>query len=83
MAETPEKLADFVSTMVTPMVTSPDDVSVDAAVDGNRVTIEVHVASEDVGKVIGRGGRVIKSIRTLTRAAATKMSESVDVELVD
>ena len=45
--------------------------------------VEIRVAADDAGKVIGRQGRVIKSIRTLARAAALKSGKLVDVELID
>jgi predicted RNA-binding protein YlqC (UPF0109 family) len=44
--------------------------------------IEVQVSPDDVGKVIGRGGRVIKAIRTLARASATRTGRRVTVEVL-
>jgi len=64
------------------LVEHPDDVEV-RVVDGPQATvIEVQVSPEDVGKVIGRGGRVIKAIRTLARAAATRSGKRVNVEIL-
>ena len=54
----------------------------DETEDGN-IMVEIRVAADDAGKVIGRQGRVIKSIRTLARAAASKSGKLVDVELID
>ena len=45
--------------------------------------MEVHVNEEDAGKVIGRQGRVIKAVRTLARAAASRTATHVEVELID
>jgi uncharacterized protein len=44
--------------------------------------VEVRVSPDDLGQVIGRGGRVIKAIRTLARAAATRSGKRVTVEIV-
>ena len=51
--------------------------------DGGAVLIEISVNEEDTGKVIGRQGRVIKSIRTLARAAASRNDMRVEVEILD
>ena len=64
------------------LVDHPDAVDV-REVDGpNSTVVEVRVAADDLGKVIGRGGRVIKAIRTLARAAATRSGKRVSVEIV-
>lgn len=64
------------------LVERPEAVEV-RIVDGPQETvIEVQVAAEDIGKVIGRGGRVIKAIRTLARAAATRSGKRVNVEVL-
>ena len=58
------------------------EVSAEEAEDGTIVA-EIRVNEEDAGKVIGRQGRVIKAIRTLARAAASREGAAVEVELVD
>lgn len=64
------------------LVDHPGDVDVQV-VDGPQTsTIEVRVAADDVGKLIGRGGRIIKAIRTLARAAATGSGKRVNVEVL-
>jgi uncharacterized protein len=64
------------------LVDQPDAVDV-REVDGpNGTLVEVRVAADDLGKVIGRGGRVIKAIRILARAAATRSGKRVTVEIV-
>ena len=64
------------------LVEHPDAVEV-RVVDGPQATvIEVQVSPADVGKVIGRGGRVIKAIRTLARASATRSGRRVTVEVL-
>ena len=64
------------------LVEHPDAVEV-RVVDGPQATvIEVQVSPDDVGKVIGRGWRVIKAIRTLARASATRSGRRVTVEVL-
>lgn len=79
-----EDLVGLVETVVSPLVEYKEDLQIDSfeGEDGN-ILIEIRVNPDDAGKVIGRQGRIIKAIRTLTRAAATRSDASVDVELVD
>lgn len=79
-----ENIAGLVETLVAPLVDFPDDLEVTAeeAEDGT-ILAEIRVNEEDAGKVIGRQGRVIKSIRTLARAAASRDGVAVEVEPVD
>ena len=66
------------------IVDEPDDVEVDSfeEEDGTLV-LELRVADDDVGKVIGRGGRTISSLRTVMRAVASRQEERVMVDVVD
>lgn len=84
MAELTEDLAGLVDSVVRPLVEDADalDVAAAEAEDGS-IVVEVRVAEGDAGKVIGRQGRVIKAIRTLARAAASRSGKLVDVELID
>lgn len=79
-----DNIASLVETLVAPLVDYPDDLEVTAeeAEDGT-ILAEIRVNEEDAGKVIGRQGRVIKAIRTLARAAASRDGAAVEVELVD
>ena len=73
---------DLVTYIIKAMVSKPDDVRV-AMVEGDRTNrVEVTLANEDVGKVIGRGGRNIDAIRAVVRAAALKNHDRVMVEIV-
>lgn len=83
MADSAEELASLVEHLVTPLVDVPEDVEVSISDDEGRTVIEIRVNADDAGKVIGRQGRIIKSIRTLTRAAASRKGAHVEVELVD
>jgi predicted RNA-binding protein YlqC (UPF0109 family) len=79
-------MAGDVTKLVTYLVTSlteyPDDVKVDVKESGNAVRYEVSVNPDDVGKVIGRQGRIIKAIRTVARAAGAVDDRHVDVEIL-
>ncbi|HYM50133.1 MAG TPA: KH domain-containing protein [Candidatus Limnocylindrales bacterium] len=73
---------ELVSFIVKSIVSKPDDVKV-TLVEGDRTNrVEVALAPEDVGKVIGRGGRNIDAIRSVIRAAALKNHDRVMVEIV-
>ena len=68
--------------LVTALVDDPGAVEID--VDGGRTLgLRVHVAQDDMGRVIGRRGRVANAIRTVVRAAAVRDGVEVDVDFVD
>ena len=69
--------------LVKSVVENPDEVEVEVAERKGTVTLEVTVAEGDMGRVIGRRGRVANSIRTIVRAAASKDGSPVDVEFID
>ena len=50
--------------------------------EGKHVTLELHVAAADMGKVIGKQGRIAKAIRSVVKAASSKENKKVDVEIV-
>ena len=65
------------------LVDSPDEVQITEQEKDDLVVFEVRVAATDMGKVIGRQGRIIKEIRTLMRAAAKRKGKRVSVEVID
>ena len=65
------------------LVDDPDAVHVEETRDRDGIVLELHVAEDDMGKVIGRGGRTAKAIRTVVRAAATRQGVDVRVDIVD
>lgn len=69
--------------LVKSVVENPDEVKVEVVERQGSVALEVTVAEGDMGRVIGRRGRVANSIRTIVRAAASKDGSFVDVEFVD
>ena len=64
------------------LVDAPDDVRVTEEREDDLLVLRLEVAPEDVGKVIGRGGRVARAIRAVMRAAAAKAGTNVAVEIV-
>jgi predicted RNA-binding protein YlqC (UPF0109 family) len=64
------------------LVDDPSQVTVSEVEGANSIIIELHVASEDMGRVIGRGGRVANSMRTLVRVIAAKEGKRVTLEIV-
>ena len=64
------------------LVSKPDEVSVSAIPTGRLTLYEISVAEDEVGKIIGRQGKVIRSIRALAKAGATRQGVRVDVDVV-
>ena len=65
------------------LVDHPDEVAVDEVRYGNRVTLKLSVAKDDMGRVIGKGGRVANAIRTLLRVAAERDGSQVTLDVVE
>ena len=64
------------------LVDNPDQVEVREVPGDRSVLIEVRVASEDMGKVIGKQGRIAKAIRTVVKSAAVRENKRVTVEFI-
>ncbi len=77
-----DNVADLVEYLVAALVDNPDAIAIDVTDGEGTSLIEVHVDPEDVGKVIGRHGRVIKAVRTLARACAARDDLVADVEVI-
>jgi hypothetical protein len=76
-------LKDLILVLTKSLVDDPSQVSVEEmADDRGEVVYEIRVAPDDMGKVIGRQGRVIKAIRTVAKAAAIRTGKRVNVEVV-
>ena len=65
------------------LVDSPDDVTVTERQDGDKTVFELRVAPADMGKVIGRHGKIAKEIRTLMRSIAQRKGLHISVDIVD
>ncbi len=64
------------------LVENPDDVRVEQKGSENAIVLELHVHENDMGKVIGKQGRIAKSIRSVMKAAASKNNVKVSVDIV-
>jgi len=69
--------------LVRSVVDDPDAVNVQVDESGRRTTLNVTVGDGDMGRVIGKRGRVATSIRTVTRAAAARDGVEIDIEFLD
>ena len=65
------------------LVDNPDAVTVEEVTDEEGKVLELHVAEGDMGKVIGRQGRIAKEIRTIIKTVAQRTGEKVTIEIVD
>ena len=83
MSEYSENIANLVDCVIRPLVEYEDELQITSREEGRTIIVEVSVNAEDAGKVIGRQGRVIKSVRTLARAAASRNDMHVEVEILD
>jgi predicted RNA-binding protein YlqC (UPF0109 family) len=71
---------ELVRYLTTSLVDNPDDVVIESAEEEDGLVITIQTHPDDVGKIIGRNGRTIKSIRTLTRAIVGQGGCQVEVE---
>ena len=77
-------MKELLRTIVTPLVENPSEISIDESENEDGETVlSLKVASGDMGKVIGRQGRIAKAIRTVMKAAANKDNKKVVVEIID
>ncbi len=74
---------ELVSYLVRSIVENPDAVEVEEFDEGDELILEVKVADEDLGRVIGREGRVAKAIRTIARAAGSREERRISVDIVE
>ena len=76
-------MKNLVMTMVKALVDKPDEVSLQE-VEGEKTTVlELRVAKEDLGKVIGKQGKTAKAMRTILNATATKLKKRAVLEIIE
>ena len=75
-------MKELVEVIAKALVDNPDEVVVTETVKDKATIIELTVAKSDIGKVIGRQGRIAKSIRSVVKAAATKEDKKVIVDIM-
>jgi len=75
-------MEELVASIAKSLVDKPDEVQVNKTESKQGVVIELKVADEDIGKIIGKQGRIAKALRTVVKAAAAKTGEKVVVEIM-
>lgn len=81
--EMPGEYKDLAQYIVASLVDNPDQVEVNEIDNDNMIVVEVQVAASDMGRVIGRGGNVVNSIRTLLQVLAVKHGKRVSLEIIE
>jgi predicted RNA-binding protein YlqC (UPF0109 family) len=74
---------ELVELIAKSLVDHPEEVFVDESEDGDNLTISLRVAPSDMGKVIGRQGRIAKAMRTVVKAAAVRDGRRISVDILD
>ena len=75
-------MRELVEVIAKSLVENPDEVVVTESEKGGELLIELKVASSDMGKIIGRQGRIAKAIRSVVKAASSKSDKKVVVEII-
>jgi uncharacterized protein len=73
---------ELVECLAKSLVDNPEDVNVNVVEGDRNLVLELKVAPEDMGKIIGKQGRIAKAIRTVVKAAAAKEGKKVNVEII-
>ena len=81
--ESTEAFKDLAQFIVESLVDNPDQVTVREILTDNTVVVEVQVASSDMGRVIGKGGTVVNSIRTVLQVLAVNIDKRVSLEILE
>ena len=77
-------MEDLLAYLARALVDDPDQVTVESfEEDDGTIVLELSVAEEDTGKVIGRGGRTVSALRTVVKAASVKQNRRVLVDVID
>lgn len=75
-------MKELVEVIAKALVDHPEEVSVNEKDEGRTIVLELHVAEGDMGKVIGKQGRIAKAIRSVVKAAAAKEDKKVVVDIM-
>jgi len=83
MTEMTGDMSLLVTQIAQAIVDAPEQVQVAAVEDGDVMVLELRVAPADIGKVIGRQGRTVKSMRTVLGAASLKLQQRYELEIIE
>ncbi|MCT4594866.1 MAG: KH domain-containing protein [Anaeromicrobium sp.] len=75
-------MGELIKTIAKALVDNPDEVFVNEVEGKQSLIVELRVAPDDMGKIIGKQGRIAKAIRTVAKAAATKENKRIVVEII-
>ncbi len=76
-------MKEVVEVIARALVDNPDEVTVTETETDNEINVELKVAQSDMGKVIGKQGRIAKAIRSVVKAASSKEDRKVNVDIVN
>ncbi|MBQ2940826.1 MAG: KH domain-containing protein [Clostridia bacterium] len=76
-------MKELLEYVVKSLVNNPENVRIEEAENGDEVVFSVYVDSGDMGRIIGKGGRIAKAVRALMKAASFKENKRVIVDIVD
>ena len=76
-------MIELIEYIVKSLVDDEESVEITESVKGKTILFEIRVAQEDMGKIIGKQGKIAKALRTLTKAAATKENKKIKKEIID
>ena len=74
-------MQELVKVLAKALVEKPEAVEVETVEEEDRTILKLHVAQEDMGRVIGKQGRIAKAIRTIVKSAATRENKKVTVDI--
>ena len=74
-------MQELVTVLAKALVEKPEEVQVESVEEEDRTVLKLHVAQEDMGRVIGKQGRIAKAIRTIVKSAATREKKKVSVDI--
>lgn len=72
---------ELVTVLAKALVEKPEEVQVESVEEEDRTVLKLHVAQDDMGRVIGKQGRIAKAIRTIVKSAATREKKKVSVDI--
>lgn len=76
-------MKELLTYIVQHLVSKPDEIAITEAVEDETIVYSLRVAPEDMGRVIGRHGRIAKELRTLMKAAGNLQDKHINVEIVE
>ena len=74
-------MQELVKVLAKALVENPDAVEVETVEEDDKTVLKLHVAQEDMGRVIGKQGRIAKAIRTIVKSAATRENKKITVDI--